>query len=74
MSSSEPSQGPVDSGALASQAPAQSPVPSNVWAYGSHDRQVPLAGLLVDDPSLRGISLTPDEWRQRVDAYLVKPA
>ena len=54
--------------------PKQSPVTSDVWAYGSHDRQVPLAGLLVDDPSLRGTSLTPADWQKRVDAYLAKPA
>lgn len=71
---------PPEVKAAAAAAPAPQPpapeskVPANVWAYGSHDRQVPLAGALVDDPSLRSIELTSADWQDRVDAYLKKPA
>ena len=71
MSDNEPQAAPAP--APASAAP-ESPVAANVWAYGRHDRQVPLAGALVDDPSLHGVSLTPADWQARVDAYLKKPA
>jgi len=61
--------------APAPETPApESKVPADVWAYGSHDRQVPLAGALVDDPELRSIELTPADWLDRVDAYHKTPA
>ena len=44
MSDNEPQAAPAP--APASAAP-ESPVAANVWAYGRHDRQVPLAGALV---------------------------
>jgi hypothetical protein len=68
---------PVEANVVTSSAPApaaEQPVPAAVWAYGRHDRQVPLSGALVDDPTLGGSSLTPTEWQRRVDAYLSKPA
>jgi len=44
-----------------------------VWAAHDGGLQVPLAGLLADDPSLRDQELTPEEWSERLAEYLQSP-
>lgn len=58
----------------AAAAPEEAPVSAFIWSLGDHAKQVPLAGLLVQDPSLREAELTPSEWRDRLDEYLRSPA
>jgi hypothetical protein len=45
-------------------------IPAHVWVAGDGSKQVPLAGLLVDDPTLRDAELTHEEWDARLDEYL----
>lgn len=39
-------------------------------AQGEASLNVPIAGLLVDEPQLRGRELKPSEWQAALDAYL----
>lgn len=47
-----------------------SSVTAHIWALGDHSKQVPLSGLLIDDPSLRDELLLPEEWQKRLGEYL----
>jgi hypothetical protein len=51
----------------------ESPVDAASWSAGNGPLQVPLAGLLVDDPSLQTAELTPSEWQARLNEYLESP-
>lgn len=47
--------------------------PARVWAAGDGNLQIPLAGLLADDPTLNDAELTDPQWRAALDEYLSSP-
>lgn len=44
-------------------------ITAQTWAAGNASLQVPLAGLLAADPSLRQATLTVAQWQRRLNAY-----
>lgn len=48
-------------------------IPVDAWVVGDGAKQVPVAGMLADDPTLVDTELTPEEWEERLEKYLQSP-
>lgn len=48
---------------------AHVPVPADIFVAGDARKAILLAGLLADQPDLRGADLLPDEWQKALDTY-----
>lgn len=53
--------------------PAELTLTAEQWAAGNGPLQIPLAGLLADQPELDGVALTDSDWQARLDEYLKSP-